>query len=382
VATPDVVLPHALEQSTTAPPSVAELSGHVGWLRSGLLLGVTAALTFTVLPGSASADPGDVTDSGRAAQLVAESSHELEVVSEQLNEAKVQLEQQQAAVALADQAAADAQAQRDALDGQVRQIARSAYTSEGFTRLDVMLTSDSADEFVHQLGTLDAIAGHTNAQVAQVADVAKAAERAQAEADEAEATARKTVEDISAQQQELEGQIADYQRQYDALSAAEREQVARARGGEAVTAPAQAQAQAAAPTQAAPAAAPAPAAAGAPSSAAQVAVNTALAQVGDPYVWGAGGPDSFDCSGLTQYAYSAAGVSLPHSSKSQSTMGTPVSASDLQPGDLLFYYSPTSHVAMYIGNGQMVHASTAGEPVKVVAFGSMGGFTHARRIAG
>ncbi|HEY4605718.1 MAG TPA: C40 family peptidase, partial [Blastococcus sp.] len=175
------------------------------------------------------------------------------------------------------------------------------------------------------------------------------------------------------QQQDLEGQIADYQRQYDALSAAEREQVARARGGEAVAAPAQA---AAAPAQAA------PAAAGAPSSAAQVAVNTALAQVGDPYVWGAGGPDSFDCSGLTQYAYSAAGLSLPHSSKSQSTMGTPVSASDLQPGDLLFYYSPTSHVAMYIGNGQMVHASTAGEPVKVVAFGSMGGFTHARRIAG
>jgi parvulin-like peptidyl-prolyl isomerase len=149
VATPDVVLPHALEQSTTALPSVAAPSGHVGWLRSGLLLGVTAALTFTVLPGSASADPGDVTDSGRAAQLVAESSHELEVVSEQLNEAKVQLEQQQAAVALADQAAADAQAQRDALDGQVRQIARSAYTSEGFTRLDVMLTSDSAEEFVH-----------------------------------------------------------------------------------------------------------------------------------------------------------------------------------------------------------------------------------------
>jgi cell wall-associated NlpC family hydrolase len=111
-------------------------------------------------------------------------------------------------------------------------------------------------------------------------------------------------------------------------------------------------------------------------------VDTALAQVGDAYVWGAGGPNAFDCSGLTQYAYSAAGVSLPHSSKSQAGMGRAVSVSELQPGDLLFYYSPTSHVAMYIGNGQMVHASTSSKPVMVVGFNSMSGFTHARRIAG
>jgi cell wall-associated NlpC family hydrolase len=303
-----------------------------------------------------------VTDAGQAAQLVAEASHELEVVTEQLNEAKVQLEQQQAAAVSAEQAAVDAQAQLDALDGQVRQLARSAYTSEGFSRLDVLLTSGSAEEFVHQLGTLDAIAQHTNAQVAEVADVADAAERAQVQADEAAAAAQKAVDDIAAQQQELEGQIADYQRQHDALTAPQQEQVARAHGGEAVAA--------------------VPSGVIAPSGAAQVAVDTALAQVGDAYVWGAGGPDSFDCSGLTQYAYSAAGLSLPHSSSSQSKMGSAVAVSDLQPGDLLFYYSPTSHVAMYIGNGQMVHASTSSKPVMVVDFDSMSGFTHARRIAG
>jgi cell wall-associated NlpC family hydrolase len=362
VATPHAVLPHALEQSVTARPSDPARAGHVGWLRSGLLLGVTAALTFTVLPGTAGAVPGDVTDAAQAARLVADAEHELEVVTEQLNEAKVQLEQQQAAAAGAEQAAADAQAQLDALDGQVRQLARSAYTSEGFSRLDVLLTSDSADEFVHQLGTLDAIAGHTSAQVAEVAEAAEAADRAQAEADEAQAEAQKAVDSITAQQDELEDQIADYQRQYDALSAPQQEEVARAHGGEAV---------AAVPTGVV-----------AASSAAQAAVDTALAQVGDPYVWGAGGPDAFDCSGLTQYAYSAAGVSLPHSSKSQSQMGSAVSVGDLQPGDLLFYYSPTSHVAMYIGNGQMVHASTSGKPVQVVSFNSMSGFTHARRVAG
>ena len=120
----------------------------------------------------------------------------------------------------------------------------------------------------------------------------------------------------------------------------------------------------------------------APSAAAQKAVDTALAQVGDPYVWGAGGPDAFDCSGLTQYAYSAAGVSLPHSSSSQSGMGQAVSRGELQPGDLVFFYSPVSHVGMYIGNGQMVHASTSGQPVKVASLDSMGSYNSARRIAG
>jgi cell wall-associated NlpC family hydrolase len=109
-------------------------------------------------------------------------------------------------------------------------------------------------------------------------------------------------------------------------------------------------------------------------------VATALAQVGDRYVWGASGPDAFDCSGLTSYAYAAAGISLPHSSTSQSRMGRAVSRSELRPGDLLFFYSPVSHVGMYIGNGQMVHASTPSRPVHVAAIDSMPSFSGARRI--
>src|SRR5205085_5134221 len=133
-----------------------------------------------------------------------------------------------------------------------------------------------------------------------------------------------------------------------------------------------------APTAAAAAPVAASASAPAPTAAAQAAVNTALAQVGDPYVWGAAGPDSFDCSGLTQYAYAAAGISLPHSSSIQSTMGTPVAYANLQPGDLVFFYTPVSHVGMYIGNGQMVHAGTSGDVVKVVKLANMPSFNSAR----
>jgi cell wall-associated NlpC family hydrolase len=118
----------------------------------------------------------------------------------------------------------------------------------------------------------------------------------------------------------------------------------------------------------------------APSQAAQIAVDTALAQQGKPYVWGAAGPSSYDCSGLVQYAYAAAGIPLPHSSNMQSTIGTPVGYGDLQPGDLVFFYSPVSHVGMYIGNGQMVHASTYGQPVKVVDLAYMPGYNSARRL--
>ena len=107
-------------------------------------------------------------------------------------------------------------------------------------------------------------------------------------------------------------------------------------------------------------------------------MQTALAQVGKPYVVAASGPNGFDCSGLTQFAYAAAGVSLPHSSRTQSTMGAAVSRADLQPGDLVFFYSPVSHVGMYIGNGQMVHASVSGRPVAVTSVDKPG-YAGARR---
>ena len=117
------------------------------------------------------------------------------------------------------------------------------------------------------------------------------------------------------------------------------------------------------------------------SSAAQTAVNTALAQVGDRYVYGATGPNSFDCSGLTTFSYKAAGVSLPRTSKAQSGFGAPVSKANLQPGDLVFFYSPVSHVAMYIGNGQIVHALNSSKPVQVMKLDSMPSYAGARRVA-
>lgn len=104
---------------------------------------------------------------------------------------------------------------------------------------------------------------------------------------------------------------------------------------------------------------------------AAVAVKFALAQVGKSYVYGAVGPNSYDCSGLTMRAWGAAGVGLPHSSRAQQGSGTRVAESELQPGDLVFYYSPVSHVAMYIGNGMIVEARNPRADVVVSPLHSM-----------
>jgi cell wall-associated NlpC family hydrolase len=143
-----------------------------------------------------------------------------------------------------------------------------------------------------------------------------------------------------------------------------------------VLTPAVAQAHTGAPAPAASSVSTAPA----PTPASQTAVNTAKAQLGKPYVWGGAGPDSFDCSGLTQYSWAAAGVSLPHSSRMQSTTGTPINRADLQPGDLVFFYSPVSHVGIYIGNNEVIHAPTEGDVVKVTDIDAMGGYNSARRV--
>ncbi|MET9818024.1 NlpC/P60 family protein [Streptomyces sp. NPDC006355] len=97
---------------------------------------------------------------------------------------------------------------------------------------------------------------------------------------------------------------------------------------------------------------------------AEKALAFARAQIGKPYVWGAVGPGSYDCSGLTQAAWKAAGVTLPRTTYDQVTAGTTVPLSQAQPGDLVFFYDDVTHVGMYIGNGMMIHAPKPGTYVR------------------
>ncbi|MFF9474517.1 NlpC/P60 family protein [Streptomyces roseolus] len=124
-----------------------------------------------------------------------------------------------------------------------------------------------------------------------------------------------------------------------------------------------------------------PGAASAPATGrASAAIAFARAQLGKPYVWGATGPSAYDCSGLTQAAWRAAGISLPRTTYTQINAGRRVSRSELAPGDLVFFYSGISHVGLYIGGGQMIHAPRPGAPVRVAPIDEMP-FAGATRVA-
>jgi cell wall-associated NlpC family hydrolase len=315
------------------------------------------AVAVLLAPATAGAAP---TTADEAARLVAETSRQLATLDEQVHEAQltVTAQQQTAATAAATAAQADA-----VLAGYAPQLAAIAQTSgRTQSRVAAFLTSDSAADVVQQMTTLDVIAAHTEGLLAEVSIAQRAAEQARAEADAAAAQATAALVELERQRAEVQTRQQQYEGEYASLSAAEQAAVRTSVAGPSLAAP---------DTDAVVAAAP--------SGDVGAVLEAALEQIGTPYEWGGSGPGGFDCSGLTSFAYRAAGVSLPHSSRAQSRMGVAVSRGELMPGDLVFFGDPVYHVGIYVGNGKMVHARTFGVPVAVTSV-DMGGYAGARRV--
>lgn len=105
----------------------------------------------------------------------------------------------------------------------------------------------------------------------------------------------------------------------------------------------------------------------------------AYSVIGAPYEWGGETPAGFDCSGLVQWCYAQAGITVPRTSGQQATHGAPVSRDDLEAGDVIIYYPNATHCGIYVGDGQVIHASTEGVPVAQVPIDSAGPYKCARR---
>jgi cell wall-associated NlpC family hydrolase len=327
---------------------------------TGAVVAAAGLVAVVLAPSSAAAAPSTADEAQR---LVAEAGRQLTVLDEQVHQAELTVAAQQQAAAEADGAADLAEAGLARYEPAIRAIAQSGYTGTTRSRVAAFLGSDSADDLVAQMTMIDLLAEHTDGVLTEVAAAQAEADARRAAADAATAEASAALATLQEQQAQVQAQVDQYEADFARLSAAEQARVTTTLAGPALAAPSAA---------AAAAAAPGPAAA--------TAVQTALAQVGDPYVWGSSGPDGFDCSGLTQYAYAAAGISLPHSSRAQSGLGTPVSRADLMPGDLVYFYSPVSHVGIYVGDGKMVHARTHGLPVAVTSV-DQAGYRGAVRVA-
>ena len=346
-------------------------------------IGLCIVAAIALLPGSSVADPTPAKPTIEEVQAQVDALYEEgEVATETANDAKVRADEVRGNLDTLRSNLERLQADFEDATADAGAFAAAQYRSAGFDPSVQLLLSDDGDSFLSRMSQLDHLSGQ---QARAVTDLAAARS---AMAQQELAIERETVrlDSLVATTADAEA-AADASLQeandlLDRLTAEEAARLAAARAAEEAAAAEAAAAAAAAEEDATPqddgdsggdgeSDSPPPPPSGPASGRAKIAVDTAMAQIGDAYVYGAAGPNAFDCSGLTSYAWAAAGVSLPHSSRAQMGSGTSVSSNQLQPGDLVFYYSPVSHVAMYIGGGMIVHASNPSRPVGVAGVFSM-----------
>jgi cell wall-associated NlpC family hydrolase len=311
------------------------------------VLGLSAIAAIAFVPATpAQADP-DIQDvKARVDRLY----HEAEAAQERLHDAKLDLAELRRDLSglKADQERQDERL--DAVRDQVSDAVVRQLEGEGIATVGQIVVSDDPGAFLDSLSTMSSF-NDLQASLLSDYDTELAALEIRREATGARAKEIAELTDqLSAEKDTVDDKLAEAKALLADLEAEERERVLASRGT----------------TTRAPSSVSVPA-----SGRAAAAVQYAMAQVGDAYVYGAMGENAFDCSGLTMRAWAQAGVSLPHSSSAQFSSGPRIAASDLQPGDLVFYYSPISHVGMYIGNGMIVHAANPGTGVAVSGLHSM-----------
>ncbi|MEO6502569.1 MAG: NlpC/P60 family protein [Jatrophihabitantaceae bacterium] len=351
---------------------------------------VTGALVTA--PLAAQAVPHLETPAPKTSAQVTAKLHDLakssEKLSEQLNQAQIDVRTAQRAAAEATRAAAAAQARANTAQRLLASSLASQYKSASFSRTAALLASNSTDGYLQTIQSMNLLTQHqgTVARTAHKAIATSDQAAAKAKAAVATAVAKRAV--IAKRQAELLKQVRKYKALLATLTAAERAKfynpvpqpaaavVARV-VDRAVTQATQTPEPSVAATSA-PRWSPQPARAS--SGGAGAAISAARAQLGKPYSWGGSGPGSFDCSGLTAWAWSAGGVGLPHNAAAQRGSGSSVSRGDLQPGDLVFFGSPAYHVGLYIGDGMMIHAPTTGDVVKVSSLSYMSDYSGAVRV--
>ena len=310
---------------------------------AALALTGTIALSVSTPTSPANAEPDIEQVRDRVDKLL----HQAEQASERYNDARLELKELNRDL---DSLEADQTRQSDVLDG-VRSDVRDAiiqrYQSGGLGPTGELLASDS-NGFLDELATMSTVDGIQDSILTDYGTELEAYGIRRDQTQERRDDVRALKRTLSTEKKSADDKLAQAKSLLSRLEEEERNEIL-SRGG-----------------YRAPDAGSIPA-----SPRAAAAIRYALAQVGDAYVYGAAGPSAFDCSGLTMMAWAQADVSLPHSSRAQMGSGTPVAKSDLQPGDLVFYYSPVSHVAMYIGSGMIVHAANPGAGVKVSSVDEM-----------
>jgi cell wall-associated NlpC family hydrolase len=355
-------------------------------LAQAFVVGIAA---FLLVAASASGSPGVASKQAQARQVLAQIQNiddSLGVAVESYNLANVRLRQIES-----DQRENRIQLKLTRANLTIAQdslAARlvSAYTStQDNSTLSVLLGASSLDDLLNRIEAVNSTSQQDASIVQQVTSFKAAVQRHRTELRRAHSEQQTIVAQKAAQKQRIESQLASRRQLLSSIKG----QIERIRAAEAAQ-----QRQLAAAARSRLSGVQLAVAEGvgisastpegstvAPPNVHGGVVGVAMQYLGVPYVWGGSSPRGFDCSGLVSYVFAQIGVSLPHSSYSQFGMGTSVSISDLQPGDLVFF-TGASHVGIYIGGGQFIHAPHTGDVVKISSLSGYysSNFAGARRI--
>jgi cell wall-associated NlpC family hydrolase len=324
---------------------------------------------------------------------------EAEQAVERYNQAKVELDNTEQRIAdneqLLDEASINlAQSQR-----RLNKRIESIYRQGSISMMDVFMNTNSFGDFISRFELLGRIGDQDKTDVESVLHYKNEVESIQSDLEQSRSKQAELVESLSAEQADVESRLAERQALLDSVEgdiaaiiaeqeAAEQQQADAAIEDPGSTAPDEASpsddgSPDPVPPEENPPYDPAPEDSGSydpPPPTSGSAVDIAMQYLGVPYVWGGESPSGFDCSGLVMYVYAQIGVYLPHSAASQYYSGTPISYGELAPGDLVFFGSPISHVGIYIGGGNMIHAPFEGAVVSVSSVSAGGSYSGACRL--
>ncbi|MGA5162930.1 NlpC/P60 family protein [Streptomyces pseudogriseolus] len=277
--------------------------------------------------------------------------HEAEKATEAYNAADERADALRQEIADAQDAIARKQQRVNTMREALGSLAGSQYRSGGLDPALALLLSEDPEDYLRKASVLDRIGVHRTAELKRLRGTLRSLSQDRAEAAKRLGALERSRKAAATHKRTVEKKLAEARRMLAALPAGERAAWDRAsRSGRT--------------DLLGPGGAPA-------SGRAAAAVAAARSALGRPYVWGANGPAGFDCSGLTQWAYAQAGVALPRTSQAQRYAGRQVPLSEARPGDLVLYRSDASHVAMYMGDGQVIHAPYPGAPVRYDPVGMM-----------
>ncbi|WP_432097631.1 NlpC/P60 family protein [Streptomyces sp. bgisy100] len=317
------------------------------------VLTATAAAAVALTSQAAQADPKPTKKEVKA--KVDKLYEEAEVATEKFNGAKEKQEELEQQVGDLQDKVARGQEGLNELRNGLGSMATAQYRSGGIDPSVQLMLSSDPDSYLDRASTLDQLSGKQADELRKIADKQRALKQQREEASDKLEELADTRKALGGKKKEIQGKLSEAQSLLNSLTAKEKAAMAAADARASRASSSRADLGDDVPE----------------SQRAAAALNAAKTKIGSPYVWGATGPSSFDCSGLTSWAYSQAGVSLPRMSQDQMNAGTRIGQADLKPGDLVIFYGDAHHVGLYAGNGQVLHAPKPGANVRFEAIGNM-----------